>query len=86
MTAMGGKQSIAPPAIPSRFFNSRTIGRVDQERQRGFAGMDRSARMFMFFSFAFINFVLMPGIGIKALGLVFLVLGIQQLVAKPNAS
>ena len=48
--------------------------------------MNRNARIFMFFSFAFINFFLMSGVGIKALGLVFLVLGIQQLVAKPKVS
>ena len=48
--------------------------------------MNRSARIFMFFSFAFINFFLLRGIGIKALGVVFLILGIQQLVAKPKMS
>jgi len=48
--------------------------------------MNRNARIFMYFSFAFINFFLFKGIGIHALGLVFLVLGIQQLVAKPKTS
>lgn len=48
--------------------------------------MNRNARIFMFFSFAFVNFFLMPGVGIKVLGLVFLILGIQQLIAKPKTS
>ncbi|MGZ2412009.1 hypothetical protein ACUXST_001430 [Sphingomonas sp. F9_3S_D5_B_2] len=48
--------------------------------------MNRNARIFMFFSFAFINFFLLRGIGIHALGLVFLILGIQQVVTKPKAS
>ena len=48
--------------------------------------MNRGARIFMFFSFAFINFVFFRGIGMHALGLVFLVLGVQQLVAKPKLS
>lgn len=48
--------------------------------------MNRNARIFMYFSFAFINFFLFRGVGIKALGLVFLILGIQQLVAKPKVS
>ena len=48
--------------------------------------MNRNARIFMFFSFAFINFFLLRGIGIKALGLVFLILGIHQLMAKPKTS
>ncbi len=46
--------------------------------------MSRKSRIFMFFSFAFINFFLFHGIGIHALGLVFLVLGVQQIVAKPK--
>ena len=46
--------------------------------------MTRKARMFMFFSFALINLFLMKGLGIKALGLVFLILGIQQILAKPK--
>jgi hypothetical protein len=46
--------------------------------------MNRSARIFMYFSFAFINFAFFRGIGMHALGLVFLVLGIQQFVAKPK--
>ena len=48
--------------------------------------MNRNARIFMYFSFALINFFLFKGVGMHALGLVFLVLGIQQLVAKPKAS
>jgi hypothetical protein len=48
--------------------------------------MSRNARIFMYFSFAFINFFFFTGIGIKALGLVFLILGIHQLVAKPKLS
>jgi len=48
--------------------------------------MTRNARIFMYFSFALINFFLFKGVGMHALGLVFLVLGIQQLVAKPKAS
>ena len=57
-----------------------------KECQRGLAEMNRNARIFMFFSFAFINFFLFGGVGMKALGLVFLVLGIQQLVAKPKGA
>ena len=48
--------------------------------------MSRKSRIFMYFSFAFINFFLFSGIGIKALGLVFLVLGCQQLLSKPKVS
>ena len=48
--------------------------------------MTRNARLFMYFSFAFINFFLLKGIGIHVLGLVFLILGIHQLVAKPKTS
>lgn len=48
--------------------------------------MNRGARIFMYFSFAFINFFLFGGAGMKALGLVFLILGIQQLIAKPKTS
>jgi hypothetical protein len=48
--------------------------------------MNRNARIFMYFSFAVINFFFFRGMGMHALGLVFLVLGIQQLVAKPKAS
>lgn len=48
--------------------------------------MNRNARIFMYFSFAFINFFLFKGIGIHVLGLVFLILGIQQLVAKPKVN
>jgi len=46
--------------------------------------MTRGARIFMYFSFAFINFAFFKGIGIHALGVVFLILGIYQLVAKPK--
>jgi hypothetical protein len=53
---------------------------------KGSATMNRNARIFMFFSFAFINFFLFKGAGMHALGLVFLVLGVQQLVAKPKVS
>jgi hypothetical protein len=52
----------------------------------GAVAMNRNARIFMYFSFAFINFFLFRGIGIHALGLVFLILGMQQLVAKPRVS
>ena len=48
--------------------------------------MDRKARIFMFFSFALINFFLFPGIGMHALGIVFLVLGVQQLLTKPKVT
>ncbi len=48
--------------------------------------MNRNARVFMFFSFAFINFFLFGGVGMKALGIVFLVLGIHQLIAKPKSA
>lgn len=48
--------------------------------------MNRNARIFMFFSFAFINFFLFKGVGIHALGVVFLILGIQQLATKPKVS
>ena len=48
--------------------------------------MGRNARIFMFFSFAFINFFFFKGVGIHALGVVFLILGIVQLVTKPKAS
>ena len=40
----------------------------------------------MYFSFAFINFFLFGGAGMKALGLVFLVLGIHQLFFKPKVN
>ena len=46
--------------------------------------MNRGARIFMYFSFAFINFAFFRGIGMHALGVVFLILGIQQLIAKPK--
>lgn len=46
--------------------------------------MNRGARIFMYFSFALIDFVFFRGVGIHALGLVFLVLGIWQLAAKPK--
>ena len=48
--------------------------------------MNRNARIFMYFSFAFINFVFFRGVGIHAVGLVFLILGIWQFVAKPKTS
>ena len=48
--------------------------------------MNRNARIFMYFSFAFINCFLFSGVGMKALGVVFLILGVQQLVAKPKLS
>jgi hypothetical protein len=48
--------------------------------------MSRNARIFMFFSFAFINFFLFGGVGMRALGVVFLILGVHQLLAKPKAS
>ncbi len=48
--------------------------------------MDRKARIFMFLSFALINFFLFPGVGMKALGVVFLILAIIQLVTKPKVS
>ncbi len=43
--------------------------------------MDRRARAFMYFAFAFINFVFFHHPGLYALGAVFLVMGILQLVA-----
>jgi hypothetical protein len=46
--------------------------------------MNPGARIFMYFSFAFINFVFFRGMGIHALGVVFLLIGIYQLVAKPK--
>ena len=46
--------------------------------------MTRNARIFMYFSFAVINFTMFHSAGLKALGLVFLVLGIHQLVTKPK--
>jgi hypothetical protein len=48
--------------------------------------MTRKSNAFMFLSFALINFFLFPGIGMKALGVVFLILGIVQLVTKPKVS
>ena len=48
--------------------------------------MNRNARIFMYFSFAFINFFLFSGVGIKALGLVFLILGIHQVFSKPKVN
>ena len=48
--------------------------------------MNRSARIFMFFSFAFINFFMFQSPGLRAMGVVFLILGIQQLVAKPKTN
>lgn len=47
--------------------------------------MDRRVRAIMFLAFAFINFFLFRGIGIHALGFVFLVMGIYLLVTKPKA-
>ncbi len=43
--------------------------------------MDRRARAFMYFAFAFINFVFFHHPGLYALGGVFLVMGFLQLVA-----
>ena len=43
--------------------------------------MDRRARAFMFFASAFINFFFFHHPGLYALGVVFLVMGILQLVA-----
>lgn len=48
--------------------------------------MTRGARIFMYFSFAFINFFLLKGMPIKVLGLVFLILGIHQLVTRPQTN
>ena len=48
--------------------------------------MDRKARIFMYFSFAFINFFFFRNPGLYALGVVFLVLGVMQLLAKPKAT
>ncbi|MFL6774941.1 MAG: hypothetical protein ACJ8FN_00965, partial [Sphingomicrobium sp.] len=59
---------------------------LTKECQRGFADMNRGARIFMYFSFAFINFFMFQSPGLKALGVVFVILGIQQLVAKPKVS
>ena len=46
--------------------------------------MGKTSRVFMFFSFALIDFLFFPGIGMKALGGVFLILGITTLIKKPN--
>jgi hypothetical protein len=46
--------------------------------------MDRKSRIFMYFSFAFINFVFFRGVGMHVLGLVFLILGVWQLMTKPK--
>jgi hypothetical protein len=48
--------------------------------------MNRKARIFAYFSFAFIDFFMFQSPGLKALGVVFLILGIHQLVAKPKTS
>ena len=48
--------------------------------------MNRGARIFMFFSFAFIDFFMFQSPGLRAMGVVFVVLGIQQLVAKPKTN
>jgi hypothetical protein len=48
--------------------------------------MSRNARIFMYFSFALINFFLFKGVGIHALGVVFLILGVHQLVTRPKVS
>jgi hypothetical protein len=48
--------------------------------------MTANARIFMFFSFALINLFLLNGLAIKALGVVFLILGIQAVMAKPKTS
>lgn len=48
--------------------------------------MTRNMRIFMYFSFAFIDFFFFRGAGIHAVGLVFLILGIVQLAAKPKAA
>ena len=46
--------------------------------------MDRKARAFMFFGFAFIDFFLFGGTGMRALGALFLLFGIYLLVTKPK--
>ena len=48
--------------------------------------MGKTARAFMFFSFALIDFFLFPGIGMKAMGAVFIILGISTLASKPKLS
>jgi hypothetical protein len=48
--------------------------------------MNRGARIFMYFSFAFIDFFMFQSPGLKAMGLVFIILGVHQLVAKPKTS
>ena len=48
--------------------------------------MTRNARIFMYFSFAFINFFLFRGMPIKVLGLVFLILGIHAVVTRPQTN
>ena len=46
--------------------------------------MDRKARAFMFFGFAFIDFFFFKGAGIHALGLLFLIFAVYLLVTKPK--
>jgi hypothetical protein len=48
--------------------------------------MNWNYRVFMYLSFAFINFFLFSGVGMRALGLVFLILGVRELFAKPKVS
>jgi len=48
--------------------------------------MNSNARIFMFFSFAFINFFMFQSPGLKAMGVVFIILGVQQLVAKRKSA
>ena len=46
--------------------------------------MDRKARAFLFFGFAFIDFFLFRGTGIHALGVLFLLFAIYLLLTKPK--
>jgi hypothetical protein len=46
--------------------------------------VDRKARAFMFFGFAFIDFFLFGGAGMHALGVLFLIFAVYLLVTKPR--
>lgn len=46
--------------------------------------VDRKARAFLFLGFAFIDFFLFKGVGIRALGLFFLIYSIYLFTTKPK--
>lgn len=48
--------------------------------------MDRKARAFLFFGFAFIDFFLFRGAGMHALGLLFLIFAVYLLVTSPKTA